>query len=85
MTKHDSWDGIFYPISLHSVLEHLPSDTRSIKELLHCMSNCTKNKSIESNKANHILDLKGIGEAVWSFIFAIYESGWNSLITDKDN
>jgi len=43
------------------------------------------NKKIENNKANEINDLKDIGEIVWKFISAIYESGWNSLIADNNN
>ena len=52
---------------------------------MHCITNYIKNKSIESNKVNNVLDLKGIGEAAWSFISAIYESGWDLLIANKDN
>ena len=61
MTKQDPWDSNFHPISLHSVLEYLLSDSKNI------------------------LDLSGIGEVVWNFISVIYKSGWNSLITDKEN
>lgn len=32
------------------------------------MTNYIKNKSIEPNKANDILDLKRVDEAVWNFI-----------------
>ena len=49
------------------------------------MTNYIKNKSIESNKVNNVPDLKSIGEATWSFISAIYESGWDLLIANKDN
>jgi len=41
--------------------------------------------SIEPNKANDVLNLKGVGEAAWNFISALYDSGWDSLVSDKDN
>ena len=49
------------------------------------MTNYIKNKNIESNKINNVLDLKGISEVAWTFISAIYKSEWNSLIANKDN
>jgi len=49
------------------------------------MTNYIKNKSIENNKTNDVTDLKEIGEAIWNFITSIYNSDWNSLVTDKDN
>ena len=74
VTEYDSWDRIFHLISLYSALEHLPYDTKNIKELLHHMTNYIKNKNIEFNKINNVLDLKGISEVAWSFISAIYKS-----------
>jgi len=35
------------------------------------MTNYIKNKNIESNKINNVLDLKGISEVAWTFISAI--------------
>ena len=84
-TEQDSWDGSFYPISLHGSLEHLLSDSKNIKESLCCITNYIKNKSIDCTKANNILDLNSIGEVAWNFIFTIYKSGWNALVTNKDN
>lgn len=49
------------------------------------MTKYIENKKIENNKANEVLDLKGIGEAAWNFISAIYNSGWDSLIVDENN
>ena len=49
------------------------------------MTNYIKNKNINCNKANDILDLNSIGEVVWNFISTIYKSKWDSLITNKDN
>ena len=39
------------------------------------MTKYIKNKSIEPNKANNVLDLKGVDEAIWNFISALYKSG----------
>ena len=67
------------------MLEHLSSNSKSIKELLCWITKHIKNKNIEYNKANNILDLSSIGKAVWNFISTIYELDWNSLVTDKEN
>jgi len=47
------------------------------------MTNYIKNKSINYNKANDILDLNGVDEVAWNFISTIYESEYNSLITNR--
>ena len=83
--EQDSWDGNFHPISLHGTLEHLSSDSKSIKESLCQMTKYIKNKNIEHNKANDISDLSGVGEVAWNFISAIYEPDWNSFVTNKEN
>ena len=49
------------------------------------MAKYIKNKNININKSNDILELKCIGKAAWKFLSAIYSSGWNSLIIDKNN
>lgn len=38
------------------------------------MTNYIKNKSINCNKVNDILDLNGVDEIAWNLISAIYES-----------
>jgi len=85
VTEQDSWDGNFHPISLHGALKHLLLDSKNIKKPLRCITKYIKNKDIEPNKANNVLDLKGIGEAAWNFISALYESSWDVLIASKDN
>jgi len=67
------------------MFEHLLSNTKNIKKSLYCVTNYIKNKSIKSNKANDVPDLKGIGETLYSFISTIYKSGWDLLIANKDN
>ena len=75
----------FYFILLYESLEHLTLDANNIKELLCCMIKYILNKKIESGKANEVNDLKGIDEVAQSFISAIYELGWDSLITNNNN
>jgi len=71
----ESWDGNFNLISLHKSIEHLVSGAKNIKEFLYYIQKYILNKKIESNKANDINDLKGIGEAAWGFISLLYNSG----------
>jgi len=84
-TKQDLWDRTFYSISLYNFLEYLSSDSKNIKELLYQIAKYIENKKIDVNKSNDIPDLKGIDKTTWNFLFAIYNSGWDSLIADKDN
>ena len=41
------------------------------------------NKKINSDKANNLLDLNGIGDSIWNFISAVYQANWDSLYTDN--
>ena len=70
---------------LHRLLEHLSSDSKNIKKSLSCITYYIKNKDINCTKANDIPDLKSIDEIVWNFISAIYKSGWDTLVINKDN
>ena len=47
------------------------------------MAKYIKNKKININKSNEVSDLKGIGEATWNFLSAIYNLGQDLLIADK--
>ena len=49
------------------------------------MANYIRNKKIEENKINDIMDLKEIGEAVWNFIASLYDSNQDTLTANKDN
>jgi len=62
-TELDLWDSNFHSISLHSFLEHLPSDSNNIKKSLVRMAKYIENKKIEPFQANEINDFKGIGKA----------------------
>ena len=81
----ESWDGNFYAISLHGLIEYLASNVKHIKELLCWIQKYILNKLIKDDKANDVKDLEGIGEVAWGFISALYKSHWNHLITDKNN
>jgi len=61
-------------------MKHLVSNAKNINESLKQMTNYIKN-----NKANNVIDLKGIDEAAWNFITSIYDLCWDLLITDKYN
>ena len=79
------WDRDFRAISLHGSIKHLALDIKNIKDSLLRMQNYILSKSIESNKANDIKNLKRVGKVVWSFILAFYKSHWDSLIADSTN
>jgi len=61
--KPDTWDSNFHSVSLYSLIEHLVSDTKNIKESLHYMTKYIINKKVQSGKANNVNDFKGIDEA----------------------
>jgi len=69
-----SWDSNFHVISLHSSMEHLTSDALNVKESLIRIKKYISGKSIDSVKANEVKDFRGMGEALWEFINAVYES-----------
>ena len=84
-TEADLLDGNFHTISLYSLLEHLFSDTKYIKESLIYIAKYIDNKSIDINKSNNVANLRDMNEATWKLIFSIYNSGWDLLLADKNN
>jgi len=78
------WNGNFQSISLHGSLEHLPSDSKCIKESLIWIAKYINNKSIDVNKFNDVDELKEIGQAVWKFVSSIYNSEWDLLFVDEN-
>ena len=82
-TEPKLWDGNFHSVLLHRSLEYLASDAKNIKKYIAHIAIYIKNKKIEMSKSNNIKNFKGIGKAVWELIFFIYESGWDSLITNN--
>ena len=81
----ESWDSDFRAISLYRLMEHLTSDVKHIKVFLSRMWKYILEKSIESNKANDLQDLKGVGKVAWEFLLAIYKTYWDSLSVDNSN
>ena len=49
------------------------------------MAKYIKNKNIDINKFNNVLELKGIGKAAWKFLSAIYSLRQDFLIADNSN
>lgn len=49
------------------------------------MTNFIKNRNLKNQKINNILYIAGFGQAAWTSILAIYESGWDVLKNGKDN
>jgi len=68
------WGGSFHSISLHSLIEHIASNAKNIKNFLKFMAKYISNKQVNSAKANKLDDFKGIGEVVWNFISSIYNT-----------
>jgi len=63
-TEPDLWSGNFHPISLHSSIEHITSDTKNIKDSLNFIARYISNKQVNSFKANNLEDFNGIGESI---------------------
>ena len=82
-TKLDLQSGNFHPISLHSSIEQIASDTKSIKDSLNFMVRYIKNKKVKASKINNLSDFDGMGDSIWNFISSIYNSNWNALHTDN--
>ena len=83
LTEPDLWSGNFYPISLHSSIEHIVSDTKNIKDSLNFIARYISNKKVNSSKANDLEDFNGISNSIWNFISSVYQANWDSLHTDN--
>ena len=66
------WNRNFHPISLHSLMEHLASDSKNIKDSLNFIAKYISNKQVDSSKSNDLEDFYGIGKAIWNFISSVY-------------
>jgi len=82
-TEPELWSGSFYPISLHSSIEHFASDTKNIKVTLTFLAKYIQNKQVNGGKVNNINDFDGMGDAIWNFISAVYVARWDALYTDQ--
>ena len=82
-TKLELWSGSFHPISLHRSIEHFASDSKNIKVSLNFLAKYIKNKQVNSDKVNKLVNFDGMGDAIWNFISSVYETKWNALYTDQ--
>ena len=82
-TEPKLWSGNFQSISLHGSIEHMASDTKSIKDSLNFMAKYISNKKVNLKSANDLKDLDSIGDSVWNFISSVYQAGWDSLYMDN--
>ena len=64
-------------------MKHLTSDIQNIKESFTRMHRYILGKSINSDKANEVKDLKGVSKMAWEFISAIYKLYWDNLFVDN--
>ena len=78
----ESWDSNFRTILIHSFIEHLAFNISNIKEYLGRIQKYILSKTIESNNANNIKDLKGVSKAAWDLISSLYKAHWDSLYVD---
>ena len=53
-TEPDLWSRSFRPISLHGLIEHFASDSKSIKDSLNFMTKYITNKQVNNGKANNL-------------------------------
>jgi len=84
LTEPDLWDSSFHPISLHSSMEHLALDAKSIKDLLNFMVKYISNKQVNPVRSNDLNDFKDIEKVLWNLISWVYQFRWDSLSVDKN-
>ena len=84
-TKPKLWNENFHPISLYRSIKYLVSDSKNIKDSLNFIAKYITNKQVDPAKSNNLEDFNGISEAIWNFIFSIYQSKWDSLIVNKNS
>ena len=63
-TELDLWSSNFHPILLHSSIEQIVSDSKSIKDSLNFMTRYIKNKKINASEANDLSDFDGMGDSI---------------------
>jgi len=75
------WDGNFSVTSLFGTNEFLNSDINNITCSLKRMACFLRQRNVKENNANSIRQLDPFSESAWDFISAIFESGWDTLMT----
>ena len=71
-TEPDLWSGNFQFISLHSLVKHIVSDLKTIKQSLNFMAKYISNKKVNPKSSNDLENFNGIGDAVWNFLSSVY-------------
>ena len=84
-TKPNAQDNEAHPISIFGIMEFLEIDSKNMYTSLLYMANFIRTRKVVNGKANNIPELKGFGKVAQYFIFSIYNSGWDSLPSDKYN
>jgi len=69
------WDGYFGATSLFGTNEFLLNDAQNILLSLICIAEFVKQRNIINRDGNKITQIDSFGEAVLTFIQAIYEAG----------
>ena len=72
--ESDLWSRSFHPISLHGLIKHFASDSKSIKDSLNFMTKYITNKQVNSKGVNDLKDFNGMGNVIWNFISLVYEA-----------
>jgi len=79
------WDGHFGPISLFGTNKFLQSDAHNMSCSLIYMAEFIRQRNITDCDGNKIPQIDSFGQAVFDFITAIYEAGWDKLYTSDKN
>ena len=75
------WDGNFTATSLFGTNKFLNSDINNITCSLKRMACFLRQQNVKDQDANNIRQLDPFGKSAWDFVSAIFESGWDTLIT----
>ena len=66
-------------------MKYIISNIKNIKTSLCQILNYILNKKIEKDKFNNFEDLEDAGKEAWNFISAIYNTRWDTFITDSNS
>jgi len=79
------WDRDFVATSLFGTNKFLQSNVYNIVCSLQYMAFLIKQRSLQDHNSNNISQLESFSEATWTFISAIFESGWDQLHISDNN
>jgi len=84
LMEPDFWSRSFHLISLHGLIKHFASDSKSIKDSLNFMTKYIANKQVNSKEVNDLKDFDGMGDVIWNFISSVYKAKWDALHMDNN-